>query len=90
MNKQFFGRNCLTDVISFNLGDDYGEVFIAPSVAKRNAVKYRAGVKEELYRCTIHGILHALGFSDLKEKEKEKMWMRQESLLRGIIFNEEN
>ncbi|MFC1646578.1 rRNA maturation RNase YbeY [Candidatus Omnitrophota bacterium] len=85
LNKQFFSRDCLTDVISFNLEKDYAEIFIAPYVVKINAVKFGVGFEEELHRCAVHGILHIFGFNDESKKEKSIMWKRQENILSKII-----
>jgi len=84
-NKRFFGRNRLTDVISFRLSDDCAEVFIAPCVAKSNASAFKTEFPEELYRCVIHGILHVFGYKDGANKEKEKMWRVQERILKEIL-----
>ncbi|MFC1709620.1 rRNA maturation RNase YbeY [Candidatus Omnitrophota bacterium] len=85
LNRQFFARNCLTDVISFKLDDDCAEVFIAPMVVKNNAYNFKVVFKEELYRCIVHGILHVFGFKDGKKSNKAKMWKRQEALLKSLI-----
>ncbi|MDD5005857.1 MAG: rRNA maturation RNase YbeY [Candidatus Omnitrophica bacterium] len=85
LNQQFFKKNRLTDVISFNLGNDYAEVFIAPCVVKSNSAYFGASFKEELYRCTIHGILHVFGYNDENSKERSRMWKRQESILKKIL-----
>ena len=89
LNKQFFHKNSLTDVISFYLTKDYAEVFIAPCVVKNNAVLYKTNFREELYRCIIHGVLHVLGYKDGTKKHKFKMWKRQESLLRKLIYEKD-
>lgn len=90
LNKQFFNRDCLTDVISFRLARNYAEVFIAPCVVKGNAVTFGVEFNEELYRCIVHGTLHIFGFKDEIKKEKDKMWKKQESLLKKIYTNAEN
>ncbi|NQU18825.1 rRNA maturation RNase YbeY [bacterium] len=88
LSRQYFEKDCLTDVISFNLGDDYAELFIAPCVVKDNARIFDVGFEEELYRCTIHGILHIFGFRDKTKKEKARMWRRQEAILREVFSDE--
>ena len=85
LNKQFFNKDYLTDVISFNLGNDYAEIFIAPSVVKYNATSLSIEFREEFHRCIVHGILHIFGFTDIFKKEKTKMWKKQEALLAEII-----
>lgn len=90
LNKQFFGKDCLTDVVSFNLGEDYAEVFVAPCVVKSNAKVFRVKFQEELYRCVIHGVLHIFGFKDKFKKQRAKMWKRQECLLKKVYANGKN
>jgi rRNA maturation RNase YbeY len=85
LNKQFFKKDSLTDVISFKLGDDYAEIFIAPSVVKDNALVFKAGFLEELHRCVVHGILHIFGYKDEAKKEKNKMWEVQEKILSAVL-----
>ncbi|MDD5292128.1 MAG: rRNA maturation RNase YbeY [Candidatus Omnitrophica bacterium] len=84
LNRKFFGRNRLTDVISFRLSSDCAEVFVAPCVAKSNALAFKTGFPEELYRCVIHGILHVFGYKDGAKKEKERMWRAQEKILKKM------
>lgn len=84
LNLKFFGKNYATDVISFDLGKDYAEIFIAPSVVKENAFIFKTEFKEELYRCVIHGVLHIFGFNDKIKKEKNIMWKAQEAILKKI------
>lgn len=85
LNKEFFDKNSLTDVISFNLEEGCAEIFIAPRAVKTNANYFCASFKEELYRCIIHGILHVFGFEDENKKKKAIMWKRQETLLREVF-----
>jgi rRNA maturation RNase YbeY len=72
-------------VISFYLNKDYAEVFLAPSAIKINAHNFRAEFKEELYRCVVHGMLHVFGSKDETNKDKIRMWKKQEALLKKII-----
>jgi rRNA maturation RNase YbeY len=88
LNRQFFEKDSLTDVISFRLSDEYAEVFIAPCVVKSNADSFGVDFEEELFRCTIHGILHIFGYRDKIKKEKIKMWRRQEAILKKVFLDE--
>ena len=79
-----------TDVISFRFaagarnGPITGDVYIAPDVARRNAAAHRTGVREELLRLVIHGVLHVLGHDHPTDdaRMRSPMWRRQERLLR--------
>jgi len=87
LNKQFFKKDNLTDVISFGLGDNLAEVFVAPLVAKNNSKKYGVKFQEEILRCVVHGILHVFGFTDSTKSKKDKMWKKQELILNSLMSN---
>lgn len=90
INKKYRNINKPTDVLSFSYLEgasrkfmapssifSLGEIFIAPSVVKKNAKKYKVAFKYELSRVLVHGVLHLLGYdhegSLKKRKEMEKM-----------------
>ncbi|MEP6622624.1 MAG: rRNA maturation RNase YbeY [bacterium] len=82
-----------TDVISFGFApvskgaDVTGDVYIAPDVARRNAHEHGSGVREELLRLVIHGVLHVLGHDHPVDEARytSPMWQRQERLLRRAM-----
>ncbi|HET9013513.1 MAG TPA: rRNA maturation RNase YbeY [Gemmatimonadaceae bacterium] len=82
-----------TDVISFGYapgakdGPVVGDVYIAPGVARRNAVAHGRGVREETLRLVVHGVLHVLGYDhpDDESRYASPMWRRQERLLRAAL-----
>lgn len=84
INRKFLGHNYYTDIISFDYSDGNkinGEIYISIETLKRNAIIYNAGLKEELLRVMIHGVLHLCGYNDDDKKSKEIMFGRQEELL---------
>jgi probable rRNA maturation factor len=85
INKQFLGHNYYTDVISFNYSERNkvnGEIYISAETLKENSLVYSTGIKEELLRVMIHGVLHLCGYSDNSKESRELMFGRQEGLLR--------
>ena len=82
-----------TDVISFAFASDIpeapvtGDIYIAPDVARRNAATHSVGVKEELTRLVVHGVLHVLGFDHPEGSARvaSPMWQRQEALVRSVL-----
>ena len=78
-----------TDVITFELAPAApgapvtGDVYIAPEVARENAARAGCGVREEIARLVIHGVLHALGHAHPEDASRvdAPMWKRQERLL---------
>jgi probable rRNA maturation factor len=43
---------------------------------------------DELIILTIHGVLHLLGYQDEEERERERMWARQEELRQLFLTKE--
>ncbi len=61
-----------------------GDVYVAPAVARRNAARWGVGIREELARLVIHGLLHVIGYDHAAgaARTASQMWSRQESLVR--------
>ncbi|MFI5232404.1 MAG: rRNA maturation RNase YbeY [Gemmatimonadales bacterium] len=81
-----------TDVISFGFARERGgpviaDIYIAPAVAAKNARRHGVGVREELIRLVVHGVLHALGYDhpDGHARLQSPMWRRQELLVRRAM-----
>lgn len=92
LNNRHLAHAGPTDVISFGLGARkkrsaarpvIGDIYIAPDVARANAMRFGRGVREELARLVIHGTLHVLGHDHPAgtERTASPMWRRQERLL---------
>ena len=88
LNQRHLGRRRPTDVIAFGFdrtaarGPVIGDIYIAPEVARDNARRHGAGVREELARLIVHGTLHVLGHDHPDEnRTASPMWNRQERLL---------
>ena len=92
LNRQHLGHAGPTDVISFGFSRlssrdaVIGDVYIAPGVARRNARVHGRGVREELMRLVVHGVLHVLGHDHPVDESRyeSSMWKRQERLLRTL------
>jgi len=85
INRRFLKHDYYTDVISFDYsaeGEVNGEIYMSVDTIRRNAVSFKSGIKEELLRVMIHGVLHLCGYRDEDVKDKEKMFARQEQKLR--------
>lgn len=91
MNREFLGHPGATDVITFELapaaGAVIGDIYIAVDVARDNARRHNAGVREELVRLVVHGTLHVLGHSHAEDEEREtgEMWRKQERLVAALV-----
>ncbi len=85
INKSFLGHDYYTDVISFedNKGNTLnGEIYISIDRVRYNSKVYKVSARDELIRVMIHGILHLCGYDDNETKEKDKMFSRQEYLVK--------
>jgi probable rRNA maturation factor len=84
-----------TDVLSFGFAPVAkgapvtGDIYIAPDVARRNALAHSAGVREELLRLVVHGTLHVLGHDHPVDDARytSPMWVRQERLLQRALVS---
>lgn len=93
LNRKHLGHRGATDVISFGFSEStrqgpvIGDIYIAPEVARANARRHDAGVREELARLVVHGVLHVLGYdhADDESRSTSLMWRRQERILARVV-----
>jgi probable rRNA maturation factor len=89
LNRRHLGHRGATDVISFGFtratraDPVIGDIYICPDVARDNARARGVGVREEIARLVVHGVLHILGYDHPEDEGREAspMWRRQERLL---------
>ena len=81
VHGEFMDDPTPTDVITF----EHGEILIGVPIAAANARKFHHPVDHEVALCTIHGLLHLLGFDDLTEKERVIMHARQDKILKAAL-----
>ena len=93
INKKYLGHNYSTDIITFNYSGKNdnldGEIFISIDEAFSNSKNYEVTLDNELARLVTHGILHLLGYDDLKPRDKKKM-KKEENRLVKFIFKDFN
>ncbi len=89
LNKEYLNHNDLTDVITFDYGDEVGmvsgDIFISTERVADNALQLEVDYLEELYRVMVHGVLHLLGYKDKDAGEKELMRSREDEYLKLIL-----
>ncbi|CUT02127.1 rRNA maturation RNase YbeY [Candidatus Chrysopegis kryptomonas] len=83
INKKFLNHDYPTDVISFDLSDDFddekiSEIYISVDRAIEQAKVYKVTTENEIARLVAHGLLHLAGYNDSTKSEKLKM-RRKES-----------
>jgi probable rRNA maturation factor len=92
LNAKHLGHRGATDVISFGFtgagkgAPVIGDIYIAPAVARANALEHGAPIREELARLVVHGTLHVLGYDHPEgTRTSSPMWKRQERLLSRVL-----
>ena len=85
LNRRLLGRDGPTDVIAFEAEEDpeglSAEIYVNVEAAARQGEEYGLGFEGELCFLVAHGVLHALGFSDADERERQEMFALQEQVL---------
>ena len=89
LNKKYFNKSSNTDVISFPLKDDadkdyWGEVVVSVEQAVNMASKYGNSWQKELMLYVVHGILHLIGYTDARAKERSKMKKKEDQILEKV------
>ncbi|MCL4180288.1 MAG: rRNA maturation RNase YbeY, partial [Verrucomicrobia bacterium] len=90
LNRRWLHHAGPTDVITFDHHTDvpalelYGEVFLCPLQARRQARQFHVDWTRELARHLVHGVLHLQGFDDLKPHLRAQMKRRENLLLRRL------
>ncbi len=100
LNLRYRGRDRETDVLAFGMQNDQSRFVSPPSVsvhlgdvvvsyprAVAQAETYGHSIEEELHRLVLHGLLHLLGYDDRSDEERQRMWDRQETILREFHTN---
>lgn len=90
LNAAHLGRDRPTDVLAFALGEPgapLGDIYICPEVAAEAAEQLGIGLKEELLRLAIHGVLHLAGHDHPEgpDRERSEMFRRQETILAQLL-----
>lgn len=94
LNKQYRGKDCATDVLSFalNEGDEpdivdgpaevlLGDIVISLETATRQAAEFGHTLERELAFLTVHGMLHLLGYDHETPEEQQEMRAEEEHVL---------
>ena len=86
LHEEFLGVSGSTDVITFPLDDDSGEIVICVPVAQRQAKANNVPLKLELLLYAIHGLLHLCGYDDRTAAGFREMHRTEDSILRRLGF----
>ena len=95
LNRQFRGKDAVTDVLSFPAGTRgfLGDIVIAAGVAKRQARAAGHRIQTEIRVLALHGLLHLLGYDhdadDGKMARAEVRLRKKAGLPTGLIERQE-
>ena len=100
LNKAHMGKEGPTDVLSFPIETatpgspptrapggppiELGDVFISPSIVRRNAERQGVPFDDELALMVVHGLLHLLGWDHEDEADAVRMEGRERELLARV------
>lgn len=91
LHEMFFNDPSPTDCISFPIDDSeeniyrvLGEIFVCPETAKKYAETHHLLPYNELVLYIIHGLLHLMGYDDIKEKDRKLMRAAERRHLKNL------
>lgn len=93
VNETFLQHTGSTDVITFDHAEKkptklrhsvHGELFVCVNVALMQAKEFQTSWQSEVVRYIVHGVLHLLGYDDLKPNLRRKM-KREENRLVQLL-----
>jgi len=85
INRRFLGRDHVTDVISFSLGNGMnleGEIYVNLDRARHQARAFAVSEANEIGRLVIHGALHLVGYDDKRSATARRMKVREDEHVR--------
>ena len=98
VHQQFLNKNTTTDVISFDLSDEFEtaknfQIIVNAEMANRQATKRGHNSEAELALYITHGMLHQLGYNDLEPEQARLMHEKEDAILQkngfGVIYHKQ-
>lgn len=62
----------------------WGEIFVCPDQAMRQACRFHTTWQSEVVRYAVHGVLHLMGYDDLRPEARKLMKREEDRLLRQL------
>jgi len=84
VHARFLGREGATDVMSFGLEEDEGEVILSVETAERESKRFGTAMEDELALYFVHGVLHLLGYDDQDEESRQEMIAAEKRVLARV------
>ncbi len=89
INKQFLAHDYYTDIISFDLSEQkgqlIGDIYISVDRVKENAKTMGTTQVNELLRVIFHGALHFCGYKDKKPADVKLMRSMEDKWLKAFF-----
>ncbi|MDO5716569.1 MAG: rRNA maturation RNase YbeY [Tissierellia bacterium] len=89
LNRDFRGKDKVTDVLSFPIDEEggiLGDVVLCPKRAHAQAKLYGNSFERELCYLTCHSILHLLGHDHMFPLEKRLMRKQEKRVMRDMML----
>ncbi len=77
LNLQYRGINKATDILSFPVGKNIGEIFICKKLSKQMCKEFDRTPENFILFLFIHGLVHLKGFNHGDKMEKEEVKHRK-------------
>lgn len=77
LNRTYRQKNVSTDILSFPLSESEGEIYISPTEASKESVKFDRGPENFLAFLFIHGCVHLKGYDHGPEMETVETTFRK-------------
>lgn len=97
LNKQYRGKDAVTDVLSFGMGENgnydidpetgaqiLGDVVISMVKAQEQALRFDHSLQREVGYLTAHSVLHLLGYDHEDNMERVRMREKEELVMEQL------
>ena len=84
INKKHLNHNTYTDIITFDLSENgiiSSDVYISVDRVRENAKSLKTGIRNEMLRVIVHGVLHLCGYKDKTSNESKIMRGKEDNYL---------
>jgi probable rRNA maturation factor len=96
LNKEYRGKDSITDVLSFpqyesikndGITDSFvylGDIVISLDQAKLQAAEFGHAIEREIVYLVVHSLLHLLGYDHMVDKDKTEMRAHEKVVLKEL------
>lgn len=77
LNNEYRGKDKPTNILSFPLSENEGEIFINYKLAEKQAKKFERKLSDFIGFLFIHGLMHLKGYDHGEEMEKKESVIRK-------------